>query len=232
MNGTSIDTVLQILKWIVNTLFHQCVAVVAVYTIWIPIENYSAPFSWHVILCTLGLFPIVAECLILFSKQNVWSQEIDRKQKYWIHAILISIGAFLIIFGTALETYRKAVHTDPNVKNFESAHAITGLIGIIFIVFAMVCGLLAFNTQRIYRWKEKFRPIYFKFAHNVIGQTAYLFCLISFCLGYFTPWFVYYTSEASRISATVVSVIVAFWSTICAWRSLVNQIRSLRNVDN
>ncbi|KAK5648782.1 hypothetical protein RI129_003674 [Pyrocoelia pectoralis] len=231
MNGTSFDTVLQIGKWVLNTVFHQCVAVLAVYTIWIPIEGYSSPFSWHVILSTLGIVPLITESLIVFSKQNIWSQEIDRKQKHWIHVILISIGGLLIFIGVGFEIYRKAVHPNPTVKHFASPHSITGLIGIIFIINAMVCGVLAFNTQRIYKWNRKARPIYFKLIHNILGQVAYLFCLISFCLGYFTPWFVKSLSDASRITATIVAIIVAIWSMICAWRSLFSKITSLRNVE-
>ncbi|KAK5648781.1 hypothetical protein RI129_003673 [Pyrocoelia pectoralis] len=231
VNGTSLDTVLRIGKLVLNGIFHLCVAGLTVYTIWLPITSYTWPFSWHVILCTLGILPLITESLIVFSKQNIWSQEIDRKQKHWIHVILIiSIGGLLIFIGVGFEIYRIAVHTDPTVKHFSSPHSITGLIGIIFIINAMVCGVLAFNTQRIYKWNRKARPIYFKLIHNILGQAAYLLCLISFCLGHFIPWFVKNLSDASRITAMIVAIIVAIWSMICAWRSLFSKITFLRNV--
>lgn len=49
------SSIFQIIKWIWNTLFHQIVAVITIYAIWIPIEHYRDAFSWHVILCTLGV---------------------------------------------------------------------------------------------------------------------------------------------------------------------------------
>lgn len=55
IGATSLDTIIQISKWILNTLFHQCVAVIFIYAIWIAIEKYSNTLSWHVILCSLGV---------------------------------------------------------------------------------------------------------------------------------------------------------------------------------
>lgn len=67
--------------------------------------------------------PFTTEALILFSNDNVWSQEISRKQKYWIHGILIFIGSFLIITGIALVIDFKVLHA---LSHFTSAHSIVG----------------------------------------------------------------------------------------------------------
>ncbi|KAK4883808.1 hypothetical protein RN001_000079 [Aquatica leii] len=225
MNSASLDTVVQILQWVLNTIFHQCVAVLACYMIWIPIENYSKPFAWHVILCTLGIFPITAEALILFFPSNVWSQEIDRKQKHWIHAILISLGMIFEIAGVSIGIYSKS--TNPNAVHFRSAHAILGLLAIIFIVLTVVCGLISFNSQKFKTWAPS---VWLKLGHNILGQTTYIFCVIALCLGLFTNYFSIYTSESSRIVATVFTVIIALWSLVCAWISTYHQIIAVRTL--
>ncbi|KAF5283831.1 hypothetical protein FQA39_LY04651 [Lamprigera yunnana] len=177
MNSTSPDTVFQILKWVGNTVFHQCVAVLAIYVIWIPIVNYSTPFSWHVILCTLGVFPLMAEALILFSPSNVWSQEIERKKKYWIHAILMSLAIFLEIVGIGIEIHRQT--KVPNILHFQSAHSRFGLSSLVFTIFTLVSGLLAFNTSIVQKWAP---PVWYKLGHNILGQLMYVFCIISLVL--------------------------------------------------
>ncbi|KAF2892927.1 hypothetical protein ILUMI_13241 [Ignelater luminosus] len=218
---TSLDTVIQVSKWILNTLFHQFVAVIFIYSIWIAIEKYSNPFSWHVILSTLGLMPFTVEALILFSNDNVWSQEISRKQKYWIHGILIFIGSFFIITGIALEIDNRV---KLGVSHFTSAHSITGLIAMIFVIFALICGPMAFSTSIVTRWVSS---QWLKLIHNILGQLTHILLLISLCLGFYTDWFSSNTSKSSRIAATIVTVLIMLWSLFCAWISLFKQIKTI-----
>lgn len=63
------------------------------------------------------------EALILFSNDNLCSQEVSRKQKYWIHGILMSIGSSLIIIGIAIEYALRAQY---DVPHFISAHSKAG----------------------------------------------------------------------------------------------------------
>ncbi|KAF2892928.1 hypothetical protein ILUMI_13242 [Ignelater luminosus] len=117
-DGTYLDTIVQTSKLLFTRLIHQCIAVIFIYSIWIAVENYSNPFSWHVILSTLGLLPFMIEALILFSNDNLWSREISRKQKYWIHGILMSVGSALIIIGIVVEYVRR-----DGYDHFVSAHS-------------------------------------------------------------------------------------------------------------
>lgn len=64
------------------------------------------------------------EALILFSNDNLWSRDISRKQKFWIHGILMGIGSSLIIIGIAIEYARRAQYD--GVSHFISAHSKAG----------------------------------------------------------------------------------------------------------
>ncbi|KAF2880004.1 hypothetical protein ILUMI_26164 [Ignelater luminosus] len=221
VDDTSLDTVIRTTKRIFNTVFHQCIAVVFVYVICVPIESYSNPFSWHVILSTLGILPFAIEALILFSNDNVWSQEISRKQKYWVHGILISIGCFFIITGISIEINRK---NQRDLSHFISAHAITGLTAMIFLICALICGPMVFYATIFSKWIP---PVWLKLIHNVLGQLGYILAIICLCLGYYTNWFSRHTSKSSKLSITIATVLIMLWSLFNAWKSIVNQIKSI-----
>lgn len=52
----------RVLRWYGNTLFHQVIGIIAVVATWYAWVNYSTKFSWHVILCTLGVSKIIFLC--------------------------------------------------------------------------------------------------------------------------------------------------------------------------
>ncbi|GJQ76744.1 hypothetical protein Trydic_g15587 [Trypoxylus dichotomus] len=219
---------IRVTRFLFNTIFHQALAVIAIYTIWVPISNYTADLSalsWHVILCTLALIPLGAEALILFASDNVWSQGIEKNTKKIMHGILMGISAVLMIIGIALEINRAAGVT--NYPHFQSAHAITGLIAMIFIIFGSLVGLCAKFAQSL---KGFLRPVITKFIHNVLGNLSFIFGIVSLCCGYYTNWFAYYTSEASRLAATIVTVVICVWSLIHAFVSGVKQVQAIMNV--
>lgn len=67
-DGTSLlDTIVQTSKLLFTRLFHQCIAVIFIYSIWIAVENYSNPFSWHVILSTLGVSLLIFILFLNYS---------------------------------------------------------------------------------------------------------------------------------------------------------------------
>lgn len=55
-----IPLTVKVLRWVGNTLFHQVLAVVTISAIWYGCVNYTAKFSWHVILSTIGVSKIPA----------------------------------------------------------------------------------------------------------------------------------------------------------------------------
>lgn len=63
----------------------------------------------------------MAEGILLFAGDNVWSQELDRKKKYWIHGILLFLGTVALTAGIALE-----IHSKGNRAHFTSKHGLTG----------------------------------------------------------------------------------------------------------
>lgn len=65
--------------------------------------------------------PLMAEAIMLFVGDDIWSRQISRRAKYWVHAILISIGTFFIIVGNALVFQ----YLSPGYHLY-TAHGITG----------------------------------------------------------------------------------------------------------
>lgn len=94
----------------------------------------------------------------------------------------------------------------------------------IFIIFSLICGPMAFSTSIVTRWVS---AQWLKLIHNFLGQLTHILLLVCLCLGFYTDWFSYYTSELSRTTATVATVIIMLWSLIGAWKSLFNQIKSI-----
>ncbi|KRT82672.1 hypothetical protein AMK59_4579 [Oryctes borbonicus] len=213
------------LKTALNVLYHILSVVIVIYVLWIPIQAYSMPFSWHVIISTLSLIPLATEALMLFVSDNVWSQGIEKKTKTLIHGILMGTSAVLMITGIALEIDRTS--GVPNYPHFQSAHAITGLIAMIILILAILGGFCAMFAQSL---KGFLRPVITKFIHNVLGNLSFIFGIVSLCCGYYTNWFAYYTSEASRLAATIVTAIICVWSLIHAFISGVKQVQAIMNV--
>ncbi|KAI4461991.1 eukaryotic cytochrome b561 [Holotrichia oblita] len=149
-DSTQWSAPIRVTRFLLNTLFHQALAVVAIYAIWIPVSNYSkiaSGLSWHVILCTLAvkdvyvddltnaslepqcterLIPLATEALMLFASDNVWSQGLEKNTKKYMHGILMGSSTVLMITGIALEIDRGTGVA--NYPHFTSAHAITAFL--------------------------------------------------------------------------------------------------------
>lgn len=65
----------------------------------------------------------MAEGILLFAGDNVWSQELDRKKKYWVHGVLLFVGTVFLTAGIVLEIDIKG-----NRRHFTSNHGLTGKI--------------------------------------------------------------------------------------------------------
>lgn len=63
----------------------------------------------------------MAEAILLFAGDNVWSQDIDRKTKYWIHGVILITSTVIIVVGNSIAFYY--VKTIPH---FSTAHGLTG----------------------------------------------------------------------------------------------------------
>lgn len=63
----------------------------------------------------------MAEGIILFAGDNVWSQELDRPKKYWVHGVLLFLGTAFLTAGMAIEIDMKG-----NRSHFTSIHGLTG----------------------------------------------------------------------------------------------------------
>lgn len=63
----------------------------------------------------------MAEALMLFVGDDIWSRQLSRKAKYLVHGILISIGTLFIIIGNAL-----VFHYISSGYHLYTAHGITG----------------------------------------------------------------------------------------------------------
>ncbi|XP_022913824.1 uncharacterized protein [Onthophagus taurus] len=221
MNSSTWSAPVQRGRWILNTLFHQALAVVVIFTIWIPID-YNIVFHnqliGHIIFCTIGVF-FLAESLILFAGDNVWSQDLEKKSRYWIHGVLIAIGTVCIITGISIEINRTKL-----TGHFESDHGIIGLMALIFLSLSLILGLLgAFSNT----FSGYIRPVILKFTHNLIGIITYTFCIAALCLGYYTDPYKQLTSSTTRNSATVAACIICCWSLITSFISAYKQIRSI-----
>lgn len=63
----------------------------------------------------------MAEGIILFANDNVWTQDLDRKTKYWLHGGLLFLATLFLTAGTGVAIYSKG-----DRPNFTSIHGRTG----------------------------------------------------------------------------------------------------------
>lgn len=64
----------------------------------------------------------MAEAILLFATDNVWTQELDRKTKYWIHGGLLVFSTVMLTAGNFVCTY--VIGKDQ--PHFTTIHGITG----------------------------------------------------------------------------------------------------------
>lgn len=163
----------------------------------------------------------MAESIILFAGDEIWSKQMSRKHKNIIHGVLISVGTGFAIAGNSICFY----YLEPGYHLY-TEHGITGFVSMILLILSIFLGLIANFTQEI----KKILPIpvvYYKIVHNLIGLLGYGVGIISLCYAFYTNWFVFYTSEDSRTVALVVTIICSLWSVNSAFASGYNQIKTI-----
>lgn len=69
----------------------------------------------------------MAEAIILFASDNVWSQDLDRQTKYWIHGIFLVTSTVIIVIGNSIAFYYVTT-----IPHFSTAHGLTGKSAIAF----------------------------------------------------------------------------------------------------
>ncbi|XP_018567157.1 cytochrome b561 domain-containing protein 2 [Anoplophora glabripennis] len=212
---------INVARFLANYLTRFIFGGLLLYCCWTPLQNLSGWFSYHVILCTFGYIPLMAEALMLFVGDELWSRQLSRKQKYSVHAILITVGTVFIIVGNSLMFHY--YHPD---YHFYTAHGITGLISMIILILSLFLGVAA-NYSNEMKSYLSLRPVWYKFVHNGVGILGYAIGIVSLCYGYYTHWFAYYHGEESRAAALILTIVVSLWSINGAIASGYNQIKSL-----
>ncbi|XP_044264753.1 transmembrane reductase CYB561D2-like [Tribolium madens] len=202
------------LRFLVNYSVRSCLSGVVIYCCWISIMAYSW-FTWHVILCTLGMIPLMSEALLLFAPDELWSRQLPRTRKYFIHGFLMTLGTVLVTAG-CIDTFCFITEG----YHLYTAHGITGLIAMILMIVSIVSGVMA-------NYSKYLRPVTLKFYHNCFGLLGYIIGIISLCFSFYTNWFCYFTSYESRIVALVATVLGALWTVSPALGSGFRQIKTL-----
>lgn len=218
-------TLVQRLLWIANLVFHQTVAVVTVWLLWLFFDNYDLDnvFLWHLVLSTAAYVPLMAEAIILFSGDNLWSQQLERPKKNWIHGVLLGISISALTAGIACEIYRKNSR-GPGATHFVSNHAITGLVSWLLAFVSILLGLFSWHAQGL---KNFARPVIFKFVHNFIGIACYAIGIASLVLGFYIGAFSRLITEDQQKSLVGLTAIITIWSCLAAFKSCYNQVKNM-----
>ncbi|XP_063933003.1 transmembrane reductase CYB561D2-like isoform X1 [Zophobas morio] len=208
-------------RFLLNWLTRNLLAGVVVYSCFLPIKYYNYWFSWHVILCTLGMIPLMTEALMLFPSDELWTTQTTRRQRYWIHGCLFLLGTILVSAGN-IDTF----YFLEDGYHLYTIHGITGLISMILFILSIFLGLMATYSQYL---KHYLRPVWFKLAHNFVGLLGYVVGVVSLCYAYYTDWFVFYTSKESRLIALIATILGTLWTINGSLMSAYSQIRALLN---
>ncbi|XP_066245235.1 transmembrane reductase CYB561D2-like [Euwallacea similis] len=204
-----------------NYLARFGIAGVVVYACWIAIVNYNYWFSWHIILCTFGYVPLMAESIMLFNNDELWSTQMSRTAKYTVHGAVVSVATMMILVGDIL-VFR---YLEPGYHLY-TTHGIAGLISLLLILLSIPAGLVI-KYHRELNPRLSTKLIWVKAVHNVLGTAGYAVGIISLTYAFYTNWFVYYTDRASRLVALIVTFLAGAWTMNGAVVSLYHQIRSI-----
>lgn len=110
----------------------------------------------------------MAQSILSFYSQNVWSKEIPRQSQRTFHWILQAAGSTSALSGMITEfvsrQQRSKVH-------FSTTHSILGLTAGIFTLIGMLNGVSALWSVELRRYIS---PVYLKLVHNLNGMTAFV----------------------------------------------------------
>ncbi|XP_066139465.1 probable transmembrane reductase CYB561D1 [Euwallacea fornicatus] len=204
-----------------NYLTKFGIAGIVVYSCWIAIINYNYWFSWHIMLCTFGYLPLMAESIMLFNGDELWSKQISRTAKYTVHGVVVTVATLMILVGDALVFH----YLQPGYHLY-TVHGITGLISLILILLSVPSGLMIKYYREVNPYLSM-RLIWVKAIHNLLSLIGYAVGIISLVYAYYTNWFVYYTDYASRLVAVIVTLLAGAWTMNGAIVSLYHQINSI-----
>jgi hypothetical protein len=180
----------------------------------------------------------MTEALMLFAPDELWSRQLTRTQKYGVHGFLMVGGTILLSVG-CIDTFYYisegyhlyTVHgitglfasppfLDLPLQNFY----LSGLISMILLILSIIFGYMANYSQKLTKYG---RPVFFKFNHNFVGLLGYLIGVVSLCYAFYTHWFVYFTTEASRLVAIIATILGVLWTMNAAIVSGYHQIKTL-----
>ncbi|XP_018567784.1 cytochrome b561 domain-containing protein 2-like [Anoplophora glabripennis] len=216
-------TLTQRLLWILNLVFHQVVAIVTVWLFWLFFDNIELnnTMLWHLVLSTAAYVPLMAEAIILFAGDNLWSQGLERPKKNWVHGVLLGISIVSVTAGIACIISGK---NDRGTAHFVSNHAITGLVSWLLAFVSIILGLFSWHAQGL---KNIARPVAFKFIHNFIGIACYAIGIASLCLGFYIGSFRRFVTDDQLKSLVALVAIIAFWSCLAAFKSCYSQLKNM-----
>lgn len=165
----------------------------------------------------------MAEAVILFSPDNLWSQNISRTTRYIIHGAFLTASAIFVTIGISLLSY-KMDKQSASAKHFHGDHALAGFVSWLFVLLSVILGLFAAKPQL---FKGIIKPVYFKFLHNIVGLVGYGAGMVS--LGY-ALYMRGIKSHATDDEVKAVAYLLGFvtvWSALGAFRSMYHQLKTI-----
>lgn len=91
----------------------------------------------------------MAEAIILFSGDSLWTLRLERPKKNWVHGVLLTISVLALTAGIACETWRK---NDTGSSHFVTNHAITGKpnFAVSLLVAVVTVSFLRLNVNVLF----------------------------------------------------------------------------------
>nr|XP_023013677.1 uncharacterized protein LOC111503567 isoform X1 [Leptinotarsa decemlineata] len=213
----------QTAQYVCNTIFHTLVVLVSVVMFHVFFNNFEkdAKRLWHIFLSSCAFVPLMAEGIVLMYDLNVWSLEIGRVQKAYLHGFLLSLSTIAISVGILFETVSKA---ENGQEHFQTFHAVTGLISWILAVVSIIFGLFVTYSHTL---KNLIKPVILKFIHNYIGIVGYAVGILSLCLGLYYWGFSDFVKPNDQQATVGLVGIIGIWTVLGACKSLYYQVKTI-----
>lgn len=109
----------------------------------------------------------MAQAILTFYPENVWSKKLTRSQKRTLHWMLQVTGSMAAIIGMIIEYVGRE---QKGKSHFKSIHALFGLSAGILALISLMGGI---STLWSIELKKYARPIYIKLTHILFGIVAF-----------------------------------------------------------
>lgn len=170
---------------------------------------------------SLQFFICMTEAILTFSNENIFTRYLNHKERMKFHWILQIVGSCLLAVAFTVIIISKNNNGKPH---FATWHGIFGLIATIWVVLAMIGGVVAKYSFPI---RKIIRPVTVKVIHSIFGCVVYALMIFTVLLGVYSNWFKRHSSVTGVVVANVIIFFVVQYVLVQPLQLIYGRIKNI-----